>query len=133
MSFRINPPTKIYVDKSPIHGWGVFASQDIETGEIIEEVPVLELPINKGEVTSLLIDYRFNWPQGVEWDKQVVGLGFASLYNHSNDANAYWVSDLEKNTFKFISNKKISSGDEIFIWYGDVTYWNDGRTSIEVI
>ncbi len=133
MSFRINPPTKIYVDKSPIHGWGVFASQDIETGEIIEEVPVLELPINKGEVTSLLIDYRFNWPQGVEWDKQVVGLGFASLYNHSNDANAYWVSDLEKNTFKFISNKKISSGDEIFIWYGDVNYWNDGRTSIDVI
>jgi hypothetical protein len=133
MPFRINPPTKIYVDKSPIHGWGVFASQDIETGEIIEEVPVLELPINKGEVTSLLIDYRFNWPQGVEWDKQVVGLGFASLYNHSNDANAYWVSDLEKNTFKFISNKKISSGDEIFIWYGDVNYWNDGRTSIDVI
>jgi SET domain-containing protein len=133
MSFRINPPTKIYVDKSPIHGWGVFASQDIETGEIIEEVPVLELPINKGEVTSLLIDYRFNWPQGVEWDKQVVGLGFASLYNHSNDANAYWVSDLEKNTFKFISNKKISSGDEIFIWYGDVNYWNDGRTSVDVI
>jgi SET domain-containing protein len=133
MSFRINPPTKIYVDKSPIHGWGVFASQDIETGEIIEEVPVLELPINKGEVTSLLIDYRFNWPQGVEWDKQVVGLGFASLYNHSNDANAYWVSDLEKNTFKFISNKKISSGDEIFIWYGDVNYWNDGRNHISVV
>jgi SET domain-containing protein len=133
MSFRINPPTKIYVDKSPIHGWGVFASQDIETGEIIEEVPVLELPINKGEVTSLLIDYRFNWPQGVEWDKQVVGLGFASLYNHSNDANAYWVSDLEKNTFKFISNKKISSGDEIFIWYGDVSYWNDGRNHISVV
>jgi SET domain-containing protein len=133
MSFRINPPTKIYVDKSPIHGWGVFASQDIETGEIIEEVPVLELPINKGEVTSLLIDYRFNWPQGVEWDKQVVGLGFASLYNHSNDANAYWVSDLEKNTFKFISNKKISSGDEIFIWYGDVNYWNDGRNHTAVV
>ena len=133
MSFRINPPTKIYVDKSPIHGWGVFASQDIDTGEIIEEVPVLELPINKGEVTSLLIDYRFNWPQGVEWDKQVVGLGFASLYNHSNDANAYWVSDLEKNTFKFISNKKISSGDEIFIWYGDVNYWNDGRNHTAIV
>jgi uncharacterized protein len=133
MSFRINPPTKIYVDKSPIHGWGVFASQDIGTGEIIEEVPVLELPINKGEVTSLLIDYRFNWPQGVEWDKQVVGLGFASLYNHSNDANAYWVSDLEKNTFKFISNKKISSGDEIFIWYGDVNYWNDGRNHTAIV
>ena len=56
MSFRINPPTKIYVDKSPIHGWGVFASQDIETGEIIEEVPVLELPINKKDRLFLLED-----------------------------------------------------------------------------
>ena len=133
MDYRIFSPSKIYVDKSPVHGWGVFAKETINEGEIFEEVPVLELPINKGEVTSLLIDYRFNWPQGVEWDKQVVGLGFASLYNHSNDANAYWVSDLEKNTFKFISNKKISSGDEIFIWYGDVNYWNYGRTSIDVI
>ena len=133
MDYRIFSPSKIYVDKSPVHGWGVFAKETINEGEIFEEVPVLELPINKGEVTSLLIDYRFNWPQGVEWDKQVVGLGFASLYNHSNDANAYWVSDLEKNTFKFISNKKILSGDEIFIWYGDVNYWNDGRSSINIV
>jgi SET domain-containing protein len=133
MDYRIFSPSKIYVDKSPVHGWGVFAKETINEGEIFEEVPVLELPINKGEVTSLLIDYRFNWPQGVEWDKQVVGLGFASLYNHSNDANAYWVSDLEKNTFKFISNKKISSGDEIFIWYGDDNYWNDGRNHISVV
>ena len=133
MDYRIFSPSKIYVDKSPVHGWGVFAKETINEGEIFEEVPVLELPINKGEVTSLLIDYRFNWPQGVEWDKQVVGLGFASLYNHSNDANAFWVSDLEKNTFKFISNKKISSGDEIFIWYGDVNYWNDGRNHTAVV
>ena len=133
MSFRINPPTKIYVDKSPIHGWGVFASQDIETGEIIEEVPVLELPINKGEVSGILLDYRFNWPQGVEWEEQVIGLGFASLYNHSDSANAYWVSEADKRTFKFISNRNISVGEEIFVWYGDVNYWNDGRTHVNVI
>jgi SET domain-containing protein len=133
MSFRINPPTKIYVDKSPIHGWGVFASEDIIEGEIIEEVPVLTLPINKGEVSGILLDYRFNWPQGVEWEEQVVGLGFASLYNHSDTANAYWVSDSDKKTFKFISNRNISAGEEIFIWYGDVSYWNDGRDHINVI
>ena len=133
MSFRINPPTKIYVDKSPIHGWGVFASEDIIEGEIIEEVPVLTLPINKGEVSGILLDYRFNWPQGVEWEEQVVGLGFASLYNHSDTANAYWVSDSDRKTFKFISNRNISAGEEIFIWYGDVSYWNDGRDHINVI
>ena len=133
MSFRINPPTKIYVDKSPIHGWGVFASKDIKEGEVIEEVPILTLPINKGEVSGILLDYRFNWPQGVEWEEQVVGLGFASLYNHSDSANAYWVSDTDKRTFKFISNRNISVGEEIFVWYGDVSYWNDGRTHVNVI
>lgn len=133
MSFRINPPTKVYVDKSPIHGWGVFASEDIIEGEVIEEVPVLTLPINKGEVSGILLDYRFNWPQGVEWEEQVIGLGFASLYNHSDTANAYWVSDLDKKTFKFISNRDISAGEEILIWYGDISYWNDGRDHINVI
>jgi hypothetical protein len=61
--------SKIYIDKSPVHGWGVFAKQDIKSGELIEECPVLTLPILKGDVTPLLIDYRFNWPQGNEWNK----------------------------------------------------------------
>jgi SET domain-containing protein len=133
MNYQIDTPQKIYIDKSPIHGWGVFAKYDIEEGELIEECPVLVLPIEKGEVTSLLIDYRFNWPQGLEYEEQVVGLGYASLYNHSDNANAYWVSDLDKKTFKFFSFKKIDQGQEIYIWYGNVNYWNDGRNHINII
>ena len=124
---------KIYVDKSPIHGWGVFAKEDIMEGEVFEECPVLTLPIEKGEVTSLLIDYRFNWPQGGEWDEQVFPLGYGGLYNHSENANAYWVSNLENKTFQFISHREIKKGDEIFTWYGDVSYWNDGRNNTNVI
>ena len=133
MNFRIDTPSKIFIDKSPIHGWGVFAKVDIEENEIIEECPLLVLPISKGEVTSLLIDYRFNWPQGNDFEEQVVGLGYASLYNHSDNANAYWISDLGKKTFKFFSSKKIEQGQEIFIWYGDVDYCNDGRNHIVVV
>ena len=133
MSFRIDPPKKIYVDKSPIQGLGVFASDFIEENELIEECSVLTLPIQKGEVSGLLLDYRFNYPSGVEWEEQVIGLGFASLYNHSETPNAYWVSDNDKRTFKFIANKKISPGDEIFVYYGDVSYWNDGRNHVTVI
>jgi SET domain-containing protein len=124
---------KIYVDKSPIHGWGVFAKEDIMEGEVFEECPVLTLPIEKGEITSLLVDYRFNWPQGNDFEEQVVTLGYGSIYNHSNNANAYWVSDLENKTFKFISNREIKKDEEIFVWYGDVSYWNDGRTYTNVI
>ena len=125
--------SKIYVDKSPVHGLGVFAKEFIKKDEIFEECPVLTLPINQGEVTPLLIDYRFNWPQGVEWQEQVMGLGYASLYNHSENANAYWVSNIENKTFRFIANRDIQPTEEIFVWYGDINYWNDGRNNTNVI
>jgi len=127
MDFRVLPPTKIYLDKSPVHGWGVFANTDILEGEVFEECPILTLPITKGETTTLLMDYRFNWPQGDIWDEQVCALGFGSLYNHSDNANAYWRSNVLKRTFEFVASRNISSGEEIFIWYGDDSYWNDGR------
>lgn len=133
MELLITPPKKIYVKNSPIHGLGVFASEKIYKEEKIEECPILTLPINKGENSGILLDYRFNWPQGVEWEKQVVGLGFASLYNHSETPNAYWISNYEKRTFNFIASRDIEVDEEIFVWYGDMSYWNDGRTSIEII
>ena len=124
-------PTKIYVDKSPIHGWGVFAKDKILKEEVIEECPIVELPIQKGESTSLLIDYRFNFPCG-EWEHQVVALGYGSIYNHSNEPNAYWMSLNDRRTFLFIANRDIEPGEEIFTYYGDVNYWNDGRSNIEI-
>lgn len=133
MEVTILPPKKIYVKKSPIHGLGVFAGEKITKDEMIEECPILTLPINKGESSGLLLDYRFNWPQGTEWEEQVVGLGFASLYNHSESPNAYWISNYEKRTFNFIASRDIEVDEEIFVWYGDMSYWNDGRSSIEII
>lgn len=126
----ITPPTKIYVSESPIHGLGVFASAKIEEGEVIEVCPVLDIGMKKGETSPVLMNYRFNWPQGGDWEKQVVALGFASLYNHSDNANANWRSNLENNTFEFYATKQILPNREIFIWYGDDNYWNDGRIKL---
>jgi SET domain-containing protein len=134
MEQYVKTPNKIYVGESPIHGLGVFASEKILTGELIEECPILSLPMSFGETSSLLIDYRFNWPSGVnEWVEQVVALGFGSLYNHSESPNAYWYSNYEKRTFSFVSTRDIEPGEEIFVWYGDVNYWNDGRNHISVV
>ncbi len=128
----IKIPYKIYVDKSPVHGWGVFASEKIYKDEIIEECPILSLPITKGEYSSVLLDYRFNFPSGQDWSEQVLALGYGSLYNHSDDANAFWYSDNEKRTFIFVAKRDIEPGEEIFTYYGDVNYWNDGRGHVEV-
>jgi hypothetical protein len=134
MELVITPPKKICVKNSPVHGLGIFATEKIIAGELIEECPILSLPMKFGETSSLFIDYRFNWPSGSsQWEEQVVALGFASLYNHSESPNAYWFSNYEKRTFSFVSSRDIEPGEEIFVWYGDVSYWNDGRNHISVV
>jgi SET domain-containing protein len=130
---RIFPPTKIYVSKSEIHGFGVFASTFILEGEVIEECPILDLNIPKGEASDMLIDYRFNWPQGTNfWDKQVIAWGWGSLYNHSNIPCAAWRSNTQNQTFEFFALRDIKPNEEILVYYGDDGYWLDGRTHTEV-
>lgn len=132
---KITPPNKIYIAKSSIHGYGVFANELIKEGQIIEETPLLDLKIQKGEVTSLLIDYRFNWPQGsgANWEKQVIPWGYGCLYNHSDNHNAIWRSNLQNETFEFVAIRDIQKDEEIFTYYGGVNYWQDGRKTINVI
>lgn len=122
---------KIEMRRSPIHGWGVFAKEDIASGEILEEVPFLIVPMTKGEVSSMFIDYRFNFPSG-DWKYQALPLGFACIYNHSNTPNAGWYTDEENEIFVFTTSKDIKKDEEICTYYGDGTYWNDGRARIEV-
>jgi tRNA-specific adenosine deaminase 3 len=122
---------KIQLRKSPVHGWGVFAKEMIFKNEILEEIPFLILPINKGEISPLFIDYRFNFPTG-DWKYQVLPMGFACYYNHSNTPNAGWYTDEENEIFVFSSNRLIDKDEEICTYYGDVNYWNDGRARIGV-
>lgn len=132
MKDRLIFNSKIEMRRSPIHGWGVFAKDDIQSNEILEEVPFLILPINKGEASSLFIDYRFNFPCG-NWRHQVLPAGFSCYYNHSNTPSAGWYSDEENEIFVFTANKFIPKNSEIFVYYGDVNYWNDSRKRIEVL
>jgi len=130
----IEIPKKIYIDKSPVHGWGVFAKETILEGEVIEECPILTLPIYDGESSPILIDYRFNFPSGSEgWTEQVIPFGYGGLYNHSDTPNANWYSNNDKRTFLFFATKNIKIGEEIFTYYGNESYWNDGRSNINVI
>ena len=129
---KISTPHKIYIAHSPIHGLGVFANEIIYEGEIIEICPVIDMGLNK-EVSHILIDYRYNWPQGNEWTAQVVATCYAMLYNHSDTPNASWRSNLENNTFEFYAIKQINPNEEIFTYYGDMSYWGDGRTHNNVI
>ena len=121
----------VYVDKSPIHRMGVFANKDFDIDEIIEICPILELPFNKENIGDVLVDYRFNYPSGSGnyWKEQVVALGYGSLYNHKDDNNAHWYSEEIDNikVFKFYAVKPIKKDEEIFVYYGDNTYWESRK------
>lgn len=130
---RLYPSTKIYLDNSSIHGKGVFASQKILKDEIFEVTPYLDLEIPKKTPSTILMNHRYNWPQGkLDWEKQVVGCGFSSFYNHNNIPNSNWRSNLENDTFEFFALRDIEQDEEIFVYYGGEEYWNDGRTNVEV-
>lgn len=129
----IEVPKKIYINNSSIHGIGVFANDLISENEIIEICPVIDMGMKFGDVSHILINYRFNWPQGsARFEKQVVCAGYGMLYNHSNTPNAAWRSNMETNSFEFFAIKPIEKGQEIFVWYGNEDYWNDGRNNIEI-
>lgn len=124
--------SKIEFKESPIHGLGVFATTNIEINEVIEVCPVLFLPTKRGEVNYTLIGHTYQWPKTEHWTNFVVALGYGSLYNHSNTPNADWTNDVENKTFIFFSTRQIKKGEEIFISYGDESYWADGRSDVEV-
>lgn len=112
------------VKRSPVHGWGVFAEQDIPSGTVIERSAIVTLPSTPSD---LLWDYRFGWPQNKPWTEMVMAMGWAGFYNHSSSSNVEWESDEENRLLVFITTRDVEAGEELFTYYGDVYDWNSVR------
>lgn len=104
---------RIFVAKSSIHGYGVFTDSFIPKGTIIEECH--HFPTE--EKTRLdYIDYRFSFPRGSV--TTTMPAGFGAIYNHSDDPNIKWTTDIERNLFVFETIKDIAAGSELYSSYG---------------
>jgi SET domain-containing protein len=125
-------PTKIEIKNTPGKGFGVFATDVIEIGEVIEECHLVTLPIKQGDISDLLADYRFAYPLGSEYWEHVVVLGYGSIYNHSNSNNAAWRNHPILRAFQFYAVKQIQPGEEICTYYGGDSYWKE-RSSVTII
>ncbi len=101
---------KIYVKKSPPQGYGVFAGKKLRKGELIEECYFI---LSKGG-DKAMDDFYFD-AKG----KNALFLGYGSIYNHSDDANADYVLNLKKRTTTIRADRTIQKGEEIFLSYGD--------------
>ncbi len=110
---------KIEVKPSHISGMGVFAKENIKANEVIETCHFTILEQSFPQIDNKLKEYVFSWPKTVWGGKSVVVWGFGSVYNHSKNNNADWVTDEENNLFKFFTIKDIKKGEEICTNYGE--------------
>lgn len=114
----------IEIRKSPIHGYGVFATTDIPSGSLLEECTFIPIP------EGVRNDYVFWYPRGGTPNTEnhkfshVVIFGYGSLYNHGDNANATWTTDIDANIFLFHAQLDIKKNEEILIYYGDENYWS---------
>lgn len=118
---------KIIIHKSKIaNGLGVFAKSDIKKGDLIEEVPLLLIPIKEFKLIkqTKLYYYYFEYSN----KHFAIALGYGSLYNHSYLPNARYLYDYKNNLLKIKAIKDIKSGSEIFFNYN---YYPNDKTPLE--
>jgi SET domain-containing protein len=104
----------VCVKKVKGKGRGVFARAAIRKGTIIEQVPVLVVPIKNlvgGLENEILRKYFYIWTRG----NVAVSLGYGSLYNHSYTPNADYEHGNSSMIYRAL--RHIAAGEEITINY----------------
>ena len=111
---------KIEIRKSPLHGYGVFAKDDITKGELLEECYYLEVEWG-GDVDRYYYELTID-------KKKVISLGFGSMYNSNpdNKENASMDLDLVNDILIFKSLKDIKKDEEILLQY-DLEYETEDK------
>ena len=125
---RIKVPTKLEIRADDM-GYGVYATEDVEDGEIIEEAPmsVLAFRVKDGQtdpkVSSLL---RLSIPMQCSCEECVekglpltMSSGYVHIYNHAIEPNARILQHKSnKRIFTVEALRNIKAGEQIFINYG---------------
>ena len=120
---------KLEVKKSSIHGYGVFASDDIKQGEILEECHFMSIPYDHNIVNNLpeiknILNFPFLFPidnpTELAWP-----FGNGCIYNSSKNNNADWSTDIHRRLFIYKAIKDIKKGQEICTNYQNNLDWCD--------
>jgi len=114
---KIVPLDKVYISKSliPKAGHGVFAGKNIKKGEIIEQCPILILPLKDYPLVkkTILRNYYFMWGKKTS----AICFGYGSFYNHSYEPNTTYRKKIKEQMIEFIAIKDINKNEEIIVNY----------------
>jgi len=118
--------TGLHVAPSSLSGRGVFADRPFRAGELVECCEVLRVPAAHLAAVqqTVLREYLFSCDDGS--GDVAIALGYGSLYNHSDDANAEYTKDAQRNTIAFTALRDIAPGEEVTVTYLRV-WLLDGR------
>ena len=103
-------------DTGTVRGRGVYASRDIEGGEIVEVSPVLFLSGSFSGLPAELQRSVFPWGSltgGPE--AYVIALGYGGIYNHANPANLRCCADVDARCLLFTAARAIPAHTEMTI------------------
>ncbi|KAL2401088.1 hypothetical protein ABEF95_010256 [Exophiala dermatitidis] len=111
-------------------GRGVFATQDIPSGTVIEVSPVLifsEEEVENHTQYTRLQHYTYYWPsESGRTMTQALALGLGSMFNHSiPQQNVGWKRNTETDVIVYTALREIKAGEELCISYGSARLWFD--------
>ena len=115
----------LFIGPTEKMGRGVFTSEAIKAGTIVETSPVIVMSADERKIMdqTLLHDYIFEW--GDNEDQCCMALGYVPVYNHSYESNCEYEMDYTSASISIRAVKDIVAGEELFINYnGD---WNDAK------
>ena len=115
----------LFISPTENMGKGVFTSEPLEAGSIIEVAPVIVMGAKDRKLLdqTLLHDYIFEWD--AEKEQCCMALGYVPMYNHSFASNCDYEMDFEENLIYIKTVRDIKQGEELFINYNGE--WNDAK------
>jgi hypothetical protein len=105
---------KIYVKRSRLHRWGVFAREAIKKHEVLEDSPYFSIEKEEVDNAGSVEPYVY-W---LEDCTMLIGMGYAGLYNHNFEPNADYQVDKINEVIRHYAIRDIGPGEEITINYG---------------
>ena len=101
-------------------GRGVYTTNNIPAGTVVEISPVLPLPQKDRKIIegTKLFHYIFEW--GTSRRLACVAFGYISMYNHSFKPNCEYEMDYEAETMSVKTLKAIKKGEELTFNYNGV-------------
>jgi len=101
-------------------GRGVFASENIPSGQIVETSPVVLLDLKTQPFPAQIRRLAYNWSK----THVALALGYGSLYNHSDQPNLTFKRNTKNQTITFSARRQIEPGEQLTISYD---YLGDGE------